>query len=159
MLSIHVDPYLGLLLQCCSLKINICICLFQVHLSITMLSTSASGRIYSGSCPTDDCKAVIIYSDFVKDAQCWQCKLKFPITSLTDACEIRDSREALVAFWKLLTESSPSLPEPPVVNGIHEVWYFISLFGRNLHNLMCDFTNRRKYLVYQPTTVNFCHHS
>ena len=80
-----------------------------------MLSTSTSGRIFSGTCATDKCKAVIIYSEFVKEAQCWQCKSRFPVTSLTDSSEIRDSREALVAFWKLLTDSSPVLPDPPVV--------------------------------------------
>lgn len=78
-----------------------------------MLSSVSPGRILSGTCPAKGCNAVVIFSEPAQDTYCWSCKTQYPASSLLNASEIRDSREALLAFLKLLSDI-PSKSETPV---------------------------------------------
>lgn len=79
-----------------------------------MLSSSTSGRFYSGHCPTQNCNATVIFTDTSKEASCFTCKSNFPTSSLINDSKICGSGEALCAILQMLYDY-PSKPDPPVV--------------------------------------------
>lgn len=89
-----------------------------------MLSSTASGKIYSGTCPNKTCNGVVIFSDYSKNAHCYSCKADHPISLLVNAFQLTDSCEALVAF--LLAGTAQVKQDPPVVSNSLKILLHLS---------------------------------